>query len=1457
MVNYSYVSLSRRFLEISSVAFEEDTSSIWSSFLNEKQGKPWGDILNNDVSVLLGTAGSGKTTELRQQVRSLNNEGMAAFLLRTEALQSGPFTDAFDFDLTNQAEEFKKWLRSEREGIVFLDALDEARLPSGRNESALDKALVAISNAIGRRKSAVKLLISSRPSEWRGENDLRRLKQCIRRMKKLPIPADEDDHAPLKIGIYRIAPLSSGDIEKLAQSRGADTELFINSINESLSVELLQQPLDVHFFLDAWTASIDAGRVPETIFQSRKQVMNDLVNWRIQTPKDGETRSNLDFSRAKRAAGKLAAYVLVSGIQDLVQGATENSEVNADKILSTDSEPWTPLETRQLLSCGLFHPSVGGRIRFAHRELRDFLAAEFFDRCIRERAFSEEPISILFADGLGKRTIPQSTERALGWLATFNVRTKELISEIRPSLLLESGDPKALSLGDREVILRNQARLYENLRYRGEWFYHNDIKRFILPELSPVVSDLLDTFTSPELMDFLIESARFGGMHDLAPKLAEIITTRDTEFRTKAEACTALCELNDASFKGDVLTSALTAVAPDQTDTDAAPHWNMFQLRALQYAISDVGLLDVIAVLARVQRERSNYSSLTYQILVDICEGLDVESKLLWLAILLRFALNGRSENQYELPDISVRYRRFLPAIIYLASETIESRSINADDPILLDAIELAMGCEDSTEVFGRKAPTQKLAAVIRARPDIKQALIHRRLQLFQSAQLTRQVPFGVIHPLEFDDHEDKENFFTKEDVTFFCQEAANADGEDARMRALGIASDIMIKLRGNEHNKARETYLSHAKRFGDKNLRRQFGVYGFVARQKLRFQHQYRYEVRRWFRQQKNNATKVFTDYKNLRHFKRNRKRILSGDLSKEAVWLYSRDPNHLGVGTIEALRKEYGTTIAKMFDQGLREYWKVHATDYNKRDHYTSKIGLAGVNLDDACGEFPSGPQLARSAFQYSFAQLNSFPDWVQPLAANFPIEFCSEMKAALLVDFNLEKVEQEHYTSDCISRLAYSGAPTRCLIAPLVLRLMKSNAPRNRRDRAHCLDMIARSATTEINAVSRFLVAGFKHAWRGFDFCEAWVWLDALLNSNSKAGFNLLQQVFGELAYGGQKALFFEYLGREGNRLTLDGDRSDIRENRANDPQLLEWMVQCAYLACPPENDERHEEIFSPGKKDYAERNREGFLNSLVGLHSEQALEALMRLANNVDLRKYRDTFLYQSQVLLRGAGRRREFSAQDTIKFLNDQSKAPTTVEEFRTLCTEHIKALLTMLHCSDDDESAFFRRGKAREDDLRNWLSARLGAVGEHYYTVNREEEVAGGNRPDLRLHAKANDLGKVSVEIKLADMKHWTGDTLVETPDTQLASQYLLEPSSHSGIYVLVNASRPRKREINPKTKKTERAAFSKKVSGRMIDFEGLVKAVQIKCNDVNANLQGGKEVVLVARDISEKPKKR
>lgn len=166
-------------------------------------------------------------------------------------------------------------------------------------------------------------------------------------------------------------------------------------------------------------------------------MMKDL---RLRAEHGQERRSNLDPLLARQACERLAAVLVLTGRRDIRADETDPEALDATTVLSFNSERWTEREVRQLLSCGLFHPSVGGRIRFAHRQLQDYMAAGFFNRAINANAGSLDIVDLLFATGLGPKQVPQSTEHVVGWLSSINSQVRQLVTRLRPALLIESGE---------------------------------------------------------------------------------------------------------------------------------------------------------------------------------------------------------------------------------------------------------------------------------------------------------------------------------------------------------------------------------------------------------------------------------------------------------------------------------------------------------------------------------------------------------------------------------------------------------------------------------------------------------------------------------------------------------------------------------------------------------------------------------------------------------------------------------------------------------------------------------------------------------------------------------------------------------------------------------------------------------------------------------------------------------
>ena len=635
LVEYEYVKLDRRLAEISALHPSELSSAMTMANLKSRdEGCSWAELTVLDCAIVLGSAGAGKTRELLELAKQLRASGTPAFVLRIEALLRLTAEQSFSHSDEAAASTYAKWKRGGGPAVALLDALDEARLPDARNTSALADALTKLSASVGKAGKDLKVIITSRASEWQGDSDLQAIKAVIRGLRP---PAAKD--RPIEVKTFRLLPLRAEDVKAIAASRNIDVAEFVGAIDKAKAANLVSQPLDAQLLIDLWQEAIDNGHEPTSIFRSRLRVYDDIVGFRLRTESGQERRSNLDPLLGRHACEKLAAVSLLTDIQDFAIDPSTPHAINALSALSTDTERWSVVEVRQLLSYGIFQPSVSGRVRFAHNELRDYLAACHFRDAISRDAGSLDVVKPLLAQGFGHIEIPQSTEHVFGWLAALDRIARKRVTEFRPALLIETGDPTALTVEEKSQAIRSHVAAYEDRIYRGEWFSNQDVRDFVTPDLATAIREQLAIAASPEVRELLIEMIRFGRMSTLVPELGAIACDQGENLRVRAEACLALADLNDTAFAQAVMDAALGADAPEHEHTQSAPSWNLFVASALSYTVTaGVPILDGIALTDRLRREARNYSSATSHYLEEFVARLTVPEIGNWLQIFLRFA---------------------------------------------------------------------------------------------------------------------------------------------------------------------------------------------------------------------------------------------------------------------------------------------------------------------------------------------------------------------------------------------------------------------------------------------------------------------------------------------------------------------------------------------------------------------------------------------------------------------------------------------------------------------------------------------------------------------------------------------------------------------------------------------------------------------------------------------------
>ena len=130
------IDLGRRFLEIPKTG-NFPTNHYFDFARGQGKLLRWNDVLSKRCAIVLGEAGSGKTTEFKYRVRICREQGGNAFFVPIEALASDGLPHGLQ--KPEDAEGFEAWRAGDSIAFFFLDSLDEAKLRRYKLADALRK----------------------------------------------------------------------------------------------------------------------------------------------------------------------------------------------------------------------------------------------------------------------------------------------------------------------------------------------------------------------------------------------------------------------------------------------------------------------------------------------------------------------------------------------------------------------------------------------------------------------------------------------------------------------------------------------------------------------------------------------------------------------------------------------------------------------------------------------------------------------------------------------------------------------------------------------------------------------------------------------------------------------------------------------------------------------------------------------------------------------------------------------------------------------------------------------------------------------------------------------------------------------------------------------------------------------------------------------------------------------
>lgn len=486
-----HIDLIRTFSEYSNSASDRDDED-WTRYLNSRlNGHTWADLHTKPVVVVLGEAGIGKTVEFQQEVERLRAANNAAFFIPLNQVNN---TESWKIVLTGRDVEFEAWTLTDELGYFFLDAVDEARL---RSHADFERALTIVQRELGPYLARVRIALSSRVTDWstpcvRIAVDVRLTKPIERAIVASAVaaaPGTTPDSRPWATHeasatpqtdafVISMDPLSNSEARRCAAAFGLQDEpQFWMAVANGDYEFMATRPLDLGWMVAIWNQSRTFGAYHELIATNISNRLRDS-NTIYETA--GEV---LSASKLLEGASTLAATAEFGGCGFFtldVGIVPQVGELSPHAVLID----WQPTAVRRLLATAVFDEASFGRVKFHHRAVREFLAAEWVARQLILG------VPLLRLQGLftsfvyGHHVLIPARRASLSWLAAISVIAREWVIREFPEILLFQGDPEAWDNRSADEAFANLIERSEDARLMS-WFKSASEFRRVGRVLSP------------------------------------------------------------------------------------------------------------------------------------------------------------------------------------------------------------------------------------------------------------------------------------------------------------------------------------------------------------------------------------------------------------------------------------------------------------------------------------------------------------------------------------------------------------------------------------------------------------------------------------------------------------------------------------------------------------------------------------------------------------------------------------------------------------------------------------------------------------------------------------------------------------------------------------------------------------------------------------------------------------
>lgn len=1368
----TYVQLDRQFSPIPKSIEEAESEEILSSWGHGKV-KSWEDLDAEYRCVILAEAGAGKTEELRQRARALADRGKAAFFVRIEEIQSD-YYQAFE---VGEEKQFLAWLESTDEAWFFLDSVDEARL---ENPRTFEIALRTFTKSIRKGAHRAHIYISSRPYAWRPREDRGLVDSLLFYPEQNNGQREGLKQKPKSaLTVFVLRPLDEGRVRCFCEKMNVpNINKLIREIERANLWSMAERPFDLEGVVAKWCEDGELGGRLELLRHNIvKRLRDDHDSIRAQ-------RQSLNLEKALQGARRLAAAVILTGKAGVnVPGAVQAKPgIDAETVLSD----WELEDVRTLLERGIFNDVIYGAVRFRHRDVRELLAAEWFEELIRAGGSRCAIEGLFFREMYGQNIVSPRLRPILPWLILFDSNILRRSLQIHPEIAVEGGDPSRLPLPERQRILKEIViRIASNQDSRSAR-ENSAIAKIANNDLAADVGKLVNELKgNDDAIFFLGRLVWLGEMTTCLSPLATIAadSARDIYARIASARAVMTCGSPEQqkrlweqiNYNNDHIQRRLLAELVEEAMPDSD--------NVAQVLIS----LGKLQPYERFEVNALGHSLDKYITRLPVIGDQLITSELLYGLhdYLVRPPYVERRECK-----ISEEYRWLLPHAIHVIERLVKARS-----SLVLGNMSLSIMLMVPMLRFWREFELDKrksnLKELVSAWPELNDALYWASIEQARDKKMAKSGE-RLTDDWSVSWHSHFWNFDVAS-LPRLLNYVYSRPLQDDRQVALSTAFRIFVQAgrQENIHNSLKAAVVNNP--ILEKQLKSLLNPQKAESVQKYeKEQAEYERKQKKDEDRKKQNREEWIAALKANPELVRTPPELEPGEWTNYQYWLMAEIRDG-GLATSrteganwQALIPDFGEAVAQVYRDAAMKHWRQYKptlqSEGDIRDNTVQGsliFALAGLEIEAAeVSSFPHhlNEKEVSLALRYITWDINGFPSWLERIHQAFPVMVNTAVVQELLWEVeNTGSDQSMHYI---LSNLVCYAPWLHQSIAPALLDWIEANPARFNTSRDYCLNILLNGGSDP----DRLLAVAIREIRQNADPAIISWWYALLVDCDPVRGVTELEQWLSsldwEVATHAAQIFATALMGSRSSRA------SGAYVGRFRKAEYLKslYILMHRYIPAKDDINRAGGGVYSPGLRDDAQDARNSLFKQLSEIRGKASYVALTELADEHPDSDYRPWMAERAYKRAEEDGDLEPWTPEQISNFARTQTLKPATHRQLYDLSNARLYDMKNWLERGNDSPYKTWQRVED-ENELRVLIAGWLNQQRQNQYVTAQEPELANNQRMDIWLQ-NPDAMSPVPIELKLLD-KGWSGPKLCERLRNQLAGDYLREESAGCGVMLL------------------------------------------------------------------------